>query len=588
MRNLLLAALLLGPGRPLAWGGQRRVALLAVPAEDFSQWRSLSDLVASYGDLKLTLALTPDMLTPQVRDALAPLTRTGRVELAMRITGDPLLPLAHRHPAAPRPQDSLNRIALCRDKFRSILSTAAAGFVPGGGAVTADMAAVFQAMAVPWVAVGKGPPSLQGSSSPLPEGAPVPNRPVFLPFAAVRGASRLPTGDDLAMTADAARQGAPPSDGTDRLVLDEAGGSVPSGSLMALLRALAQNRPSWLWETASESMPQAAAPAHQDWPGWGADYWSGTPAVAAAWKAYGETAAALMRYQNSGAADLKALESATEALYAAQANRYYRLLAETGAEAAQADRELRQHLMAVYRRLKQPVPGGIHASFMGGQAAAEEAPTDVRVEHGTNWVSFENPAGSLSRAPSGEAAADPWKILSFRVEWDADSVAFLYRMAALDASTSAPRGALGRLVLDTYVDINHVPGAGSSSLLEGRGAFAANRDCWEFALSFGASGGALFRATSDSGPAFLAAVPVSVDAARRSIRAAVPRTLLRGNPLRWGYIVTAFAAQPSSAPRTTSAPAILPEGPLGMLAPLELQKANAASERLKAVRLPGT
>jgi hypothetical protein len=116
-------------------------------------------------------------------------------------------------------------------------------------------------------------------------------------------------------------------------------------------------------------------------------------------------------------------------------------------------------------------------------------------------------------------------------------------------------------------------------------AFAANRDCWEYALSLGPSGGVLLRAIPESAPAVLAAVPVSVDAARRIVRAAVPRSLLRGNPLRWGYILAAFAAK-SAGTREESPAAVKPGGPLGLLAPLEQQQALTPGARLNAARLP--
>jgi hypothetical protein len=260
-------------------------------------------------------------------------------------------------------------------------------------------------------------------------------------------------------------------------------------------------------------------------------------------------------------------------------------------DAAAADRELRLHLMEVYRRLKLTVPGGFYASFAGAQAstgaaaAGEEASTDLSIEQGPGWLSFQNPFGSLSRGPDKGVSGEPWHILGLRLDWDAASVAFAFRMAAIDVSTVAPSAALGRLVLDAYVDINHVPGAGSSALLEGRGAFAVNRDAWEYALSLGPSGGVLLRAIPESAPAVLAQVPVSVDAARKTIRAVVPRSLLRGNPLRWGYILAAFAAK-SAVSREEGPAAVLPGGPLGLLAPLEQQQALASGARLSAVRLP--
>jgi hypothetical protein len=580
MRALLLAAFLLLPGRLAASGDQPAMVLLAVPAEDFSQWQSLADALGSSPDLKLTLGLTQNMLTAQVRDVLALPLNTGRLELAMRIPGDPILPLVAGDPESGGQQDVLDRLALARERFRTVLSSAPAGFVPESGAATEGLDSAFQAIGLSWVAVGAGPTSAQVHGSSL-----------WLPFAALRSQDQPPTVDQL-NAAGRPDPALPPE--TSCIVIDEASGLVPRGSIVSLLKKLVDQRSSWRWQTASEHMADAAFPAAgaRAWPGWGPDLAPATPAAAEAWKAYQETAAALRRYRDSGTADLKALEHATEALYAAQASRCYRILsgAMTG-DAAAADRELRRHFMDVYRRIKLTAPGNLYASFTGNQAStgtaasSDEVSTDLRVAYGPNWLSFQNPFGSLSHGPDKGASAEPWHILDLRLEWDAASVNFSFHMAGIDVSSATPASPLGRVVLDAYVDINHVPGAGSSALLEGRGAFAANRDCWEYALSLGPSGGVLLRAIPESAPAVLAAVPVSVDAARRIVRAAVPRSLLRGNPLRWGYILAAFAAK-SAGTREESPAAVKPGGPLGLLAPLEQQQALTPGARLNAARLP--
>ncbi|MDD5629409.1 MAG: hypothetical protein PHU21_10120, partial [Elusimicrobia bacterium] len=238
------------------------------------------------------------------------------------------------------------------------------------------------------------------------------------------------------------------------------------------------------------------------------------------------------------------------------------------------------------------VPGRLYASFLGAAASTgtaasgEEISTDLRTEQGPGWLYLQNPFGSLGRAPEKGVSAEPWHILGLRLDWDSASVTFNIRMAAVDASSRTASATLGRLVLDVYMDINHVAGAGSAALLEGRSAYAANRDCWEYALSLGPSGGVLLRAIPDSAPAVLAQVPVSVDPARSTLRAVVPRSLLRGSPQRWGYILAAFAAR-SLGPRGEGPAAVRPGGPLGLLAPLEEQQSMAAGVRLNAARLTG-
>ncbi|MDD5658205.1 MAG: hypothetical protein PHF00_13220, partial [Elusimicrobia bacterium] len=369
MRTWLLAALLAWPA--CARAGAPRAALLAVPAEDFTQWQALAGMLAGNADLRLTLAVTPDMLSPQAVEALKPLA--GRLELAMRLPGDPILPAAHRDPDAPRAEDTQERLALCAQRFRELLGAEPAGFVPGGGAVLADMAPAFQSAGAAWVAAGAAGGASYGPAS---------GSPAYVDFAALRAAARAPAAADL----EAAAGAADPA----WIVLDEASGLAPPGSLLPLLEELSRGRTARRWQTVGETLEAGRVPAAPaDRPGWAAGSWSGLPAQDAAWKAYGRAADTLNRYQNSGSADLKTLETATNALYAAQASRFYLALGREGSEAAAADKRLRQALMAVYRKLKQPVPGGLYASLLGDRTpagyAAEEASTDIRTEQGADW-----------------------------------------------------------------------------------------------------------------------------------------------------------------------------------------------------------
>ena len=137
-----------------------------------------------------------------------------------------------------------------------------------------------------------------------------------------------------------------------------------------------------------------------------------------------------------------------------------------------------------------------------------------------------------------------------------------------------------------------VVGAGSTSLLEGRGVFASARDAWEYALAVTGWGAALYRFSPQGPPSFVARLPVSADLKSGELRVTVASEQLRGNPSRWGYIVAAMALDPRTADGNPPKPlegASAGNSILGILAPLEQQKSlGAAAEggrrRLAAVR----
>ena len=582
LKTALGAAALLGilasaPGRC----AQRPAALLWIPEDSFSDWAALGALLAREPALKLTVGLSPEMITPAAKEALGPWLSKGRLEAALRLAGDPILPLIAENPAAPRPEDVVRRIAAGRERYRAALGANPAGFAPGGGAVAPGLFGAFKEMGLSWVATGDYAPSTASWASS--DG---------VSFVALR-------------ELDQERLSGSKESGCAAFVVDEADGLAAPGSMLSALGAGKGKG----WTTVAEALlacrgAPRSAEAVKDWPSWAGDLalWRAPKG----WALYGDTALALERYQDSGGANLALLEAATEALDQAQAGRYYRLLASDNIEQARrADRELRQRLMAVYRSLKQTPPDALYDPILG-QAPARPDPekkpaqgevsTDVHMSRGPAWIAFANPAGSFARAPGEEAApqeasasGEPWRLVDFRVEWGREGIAFVYRLGALDRSISSPYG-LGSLLLDTYIDVNRVAGAGAVELLEGRGAFAQPRDAWEYALAVTGWGAFLYRSNPSGAPVLLAKLPVTADPKTGHIRVVVRSAQLRGTPSRWGYIVAAMALDPRTVdkslprPREAAGSGVL----LGVLAPLEQQKAFAQApperRRLAAVR----
>jgi hypothetical protein len=320
--------------------------------------------------------------------------------------------------------------------------------------------------------------------------------------------------------------------------------------------------------------------------------WNGAPSaqpsdasVLAAWNAYGEAAKALSRYQNSGAADMKVLENATHLLRKAQDARFYRI-PPPGAPAG-LPRELRADLLAAYRRIKTTAPDSLYASRSStAPLSAAELPTGVRAASGPGWVGFDNPLGTIARSPAAAPNADPWRLRGLRIEWNDERVLFRIFPTRVDAAPAAPRP-----VYDVYVDLNHLVGAGSIRLLDGRGAFAQARDAWEYSLSVCGADARLWRAGAGDEPDELAKVSAELDPVKSEIRVSVPRELLRGNPERWGYILLALAEDPARTGHAPAAALVGPDGAqtLGLLAPLDVQKTvlehPGTPQRVAAARL---
>ncbi len=516
-------------GRPWsAPGGEKRTALW-IPLDSFDQWGNIDALLERYPSLRFTLAVAPEDLTPQAAKRLSALRAAGRLELALRLKGNPILPLIANHPEAPRPQDALNRLAAARDSFKNLLGALPSGFAPGAGAVSPALFSAFNAMDLSWVATARSSPTWSAAG-----------KTILAPFS-------TDTNKDL-------------------FVIDEADGLSPAGSGLALLRALADKHPRGGWglvlETTAEKRTQGLsdATAMNQWPTWagGFETWISTPAAQRAWKVYGETALALERYQNSGAADLKGLEDATSALYLSQSGDYYRILSgPSGPSSQRADRELRGHMAEVYRKTTQTPPEALFNSFLDDQVSGPGS-TDVHFSSGDSWLSFENPP-AISSSELG-------KIKSLRVQWDPAGITFSVGMVQLE---------LGPLLLDLYIDINHIVGAGSTSLLPARSGAVVARDGWEYALTISGGEALLYRSNSQKTPA--ARLTPIADTSKGEVSVFVPSEFIKGSPMRWGYILAAMDKTD-------------PGAILGLLAPIERQKSLTAETRLprlSAVRARG-
>ena len=554
MRSLLAALALLAAGAaradaPAAW--------VWLPPTGFMQWSELDRTLRDRSSLKLTIALAPSHASPLAKSALAPWLAEGRVELAARLEGDPFLPLVGGGDAA-RAQGALEQAAESREELAEKLGAPPAGVVPGAGWLDAALAGALGASGAEWVLAG---PYVEGEKPWAAAG-----RAVLVP------ARRLPAEPDDSWSAAGAA------------VYDESA-STSSVFLAKLAELPGSSKPDD-WALAGElarSRREGASAVSSvgAWPSWepeSAKLPPEDPDAERALRAYAEAEKALDRYRDSGLADLPTLESATALLRKAQAARFFR------PGAGGLTKELRSRLNAVYRKIKQQPPDALFAGAEASTAADDDGPTGVRTAKGPGWLELKSPSGSLALAPStgtvavstGTAAkqpsikdggrdADPWRLLSLRVEWDASELRLALRLAGSPvAAPIRPRYSL-------YMDLNRVLGAGRTSLLDGRGLAVPARDAWELALVILGTEAKLYRAGGGAEPEEAASLKADWDEKTRELRVALPRERVRGSPDRWGWALAAFAE---------GSPA-----PLSALAPLDAQKGVLSG---KSPRLPAT
>jgi hypothetical protein len=136
-----------------------------------------------------------------------------------------------------------------------------------------------------------------------------------------------------------------------------------------------------------------------------------------------------------------------------------------------------------------------------------------------------------------------WDLRSFEVAPGDDSVGFTFELGALSNPMQAPSGFSGALV-DVYIDINRLPGAGSEALLPGRPGIVETQNAWEYAVTVTGWGGRVYQFSPGSAPRVLGKISVK-KTGPSSFRVDVPRKFLRGDPQSWGYGVAVMGHDPA-------------------------------------------
>jgi hypothetical protein len=216
--------------------------------------------------------------------------------------------------------------------------------------------------------------------------------------------------------------------------------------------------------------------------------------------------AALEEYKNSGQAQPRTLDALRGELY----NLYrFDLLARLNDSPQPEDEQLfLVGIRNIYMLLKRPVPPELSGKVDELPASAEAAAFAVNVS--TSCLTFTN--SSSARRPASITA------LSVCIAGDA----IVYTIAV---SSAVPALAS----VDVYMDLNNQRGAGLTNLLNGVAGFLEPKDAWEYAFRIEKGQVSLYRAGRfevTMVKKFALAQPWTVE---------IPRAILRGNPLHWGY-----------------------------------------------------
>lgn len=278
--------------------------------------------------------------------------------------------------------------------------------------------------------------------------------------------------------------------------------------------------------------------------------WIGESDENRAWQLLSIARKALEDFKNSGRADVRTLDMATREIYSAEGGGVFLVLGSDGnpGRAAEAKRSFLASLEQTFRLLGAPPPPALRQGFSGGPLSdgAQGSEHPFFRKEGSALVWRDNSGddrgpGDLFYPTGSGFPTGSWDLSYFRVEARATEVVFRWGLAALPGP-----GAPGLALVDTYIDINRLPGAGADALLPGRPGLVEPANAWEYALSVDGWGARLYQPWTGSGPRRVAVLTPRV-IPPSTIEVSVPRKHLRGDPADWGFAVAVMGRQPSAA-----------------------------------------
>jgi hypothetical protein len=306
------------------------------------------------------------------------------------------------------------------------------------------------------------------------------------------------------------------------------------------------------WVLPSELTPVAEA---EPWVPSNLSSWIGRPDQNRAWQLLGICRRAVEDFKNSGKADVRALDTAVRGIYASESGDAFLQL---GGDAksprmAEVKREYLAGLEQVFRFLNAPPPGALRQGFAGGtiDASTDTSTAQFSFHRSGDALIWKDPTKD-DRGPGDyfypTGAGFPtgvWDLTSFRVTPGDADVVFRYEMAASANPGAAPYG-FSLAMVDTYIDINQLPGAGEDALLSGRPGLVEPQNAWEYALTVDGWGARLYQPWPGGAPRRVATLPVKF-MSPSSAEVSVPRKYLRGEPSDWGFAVVVMGRASTGA-----------------------------------------
>ena len=465
--------------------------------------QEIIDTVARYPSLRLVVAW-PSGLKPS--DRMLSLVRARRIEPVMTLSNEPILPLLAGAWASSSavsmgwPEDVRDIIARDQETYRKAFGRLSAGLYLRSGIFSSDVISFLSGMGVHWAVV----PSHSNNGGRLF----ISRR--FLVVAPHRADAVFSLPEWLASRRE-----------KNVVLLYDAAHRLTVEQLVSLGKMQGTNsspRTILPRNVLTESPQFAVATEILPFVDEDIKIWTQNPLP---WERVMLARQALDEYKNSGQANPRTMELAREELY--HLYRYDTLRAVQTAEHTEAEQKFLAGVSNVYRLIGRSAPD---ESVVAAAAAGPllTSGSTMRIDTRPDSVVFTVPA------PGNRALS----IRRFSVSITSATVTYIVDLSSAVLS--------GDFLIDVYMDLNNLRNAGLTRFLPGVEGFLQDENAWEYALRFDRYQASLYRVGR-----YEALLTKTFRISRR-FEVSIPRDILRGTPLNWGYQVITLEKKNAASP----------------------------------------
>lgn len=565
-------------------------AILLLPKDRGPSIKKWIERMEKFPELRLNIALSLQDFEGlgDSKDRIMRLLQNGQIEIAVRLDGDPPLPLIYdleslktflpSNLSLPMgkmtwQEDVTSQIIKVKMSCFNFTGEQPGGFVPGGGAISQPIAEFLKKQGWKWT-VGNFPKE----EWPLGEAFAYDDESGSIRIFSAHPAADFFYDPEIRISSSNIRaifnqmftsfEERSRPEQIPVIVFDEIHAQIPFEVFLDGLQSSPyRKRDLVLCSEAASLHEPPSSDTPQIWPyswswmkgigsprGPGLSTWIGDPVKNRLWELLIRTRQEIIRYRNSGAAELGKLDQIMEKFYGAESGSFFEW---QGAAKDEWDRkfkprsdrnetELKRILSGIYADLGMDAPKDLQNN---GQRSAISAPTEIskssgttgsettngkpkiqveRENHTVSWIQTEE----IPPPPEPEQEWGQIKNLSVSVSSDSRGEQISFSSFFNQKKSLLP-------VVQIYIDINQREGAGNSQLVHLRNAGVESREGWEFFLEgqFIPSKGwecKLYRANSAQ-PFYQAVISSQKES---FFQARIPKNLLGRDPLRWGYLIS--------------------------------------------------